>query len=237
MPKLPPEHHQQDHQHDHYKGHRERLRQRIFDKGAASLQDYELLEALLFHVNARGDTKPLAKDLLKSFGHFRAIIQADPAALKAVKGVGTQSIVFFELIRELSLRMSHHAAFQEQVLASWNDVITFCRESIGYERTERFMVLYLDSKNKLIRADEPHKGTVDRVMVYPREIVKTATQQNTASVILVHNHPSDHTEPSKADIDMTKSIVSALQSVQITVHDHIIIGPSTFTSFKSLGLL
>ena len=74
-------------------------------------------------------------------------------------------------------------------------------------------------------------------MVYPREIVKTATQHDAASVILVHNHRSDHTEPSNADIEMTKAIVQALQTVNITVHDHVIIGPSSHTSFKTLGLL
>ena len=218
-------------------GHRNRLRQRIVDSGTSSLRDYEILEALLFNTNPRGDTKPTAKKLIETFGTLNQIIHADPKDLKKIKGIGDHSLVFFLLIREMMLRMSKYEATKKPVLSSWNEVITFCRESIGFEQSERFMVLYLNTKNTLIHSDHPHKGTVDRVTVYPREIVKTATQFDAASVILVHNHPSDNTEPSKADIDMTKAVVNALQTVQITVHDHIIIGPSNFTSFKTLGLL
>ncbi len=223
--------------HDDKAGHRKRLRQRIFDKDASSLQDYEILEALLFNINKRADTKTVAKALLNKFGTFRNLINADPSDFKDVPGIGDQSIVFFALIREITLRLSRHDAFADPVLSSWSEVIIYCRERIGFKKTESFMVLYLNSKNRIIHNEEPQKGTVDRVMVYPREIVKTATQHDAASVILVHNHPSDHTEPSKADIEMTKAIVQALQTVNIAVHDHIIIGPSSHTSFKTLGLL
>ena len=223
--------------HDDKKGHRDRLRQRIFDKDASSLQDYEILEALLFNLYKRGDTKPVAKALLKKFGSFRSLINANPSDFKDIPGIGDQTIVFFALIREMVLRLSRHDAFADPVLSSWNEVIIYCRERIGFKQPESFMVLYLNSKNRIIHDEEPQKGTVVRVMVYPREIVKTATQHDAASVILVHNHPSDHTEPSNADIEMTKAIVQALQTVNITVHDHVIIGPSSHTSFKTLGLL
>ena len=223
--------------HDDKKGHRDRLRQRIIERGAASLHDYEVLEALLFNVISRRDTKPLAKTLLDKFGSFRGLINARPEELESVEGIGKQADVFLILIREMTLRLSRHDAFANPVLSSWNEVITYCRERIGYKKTESFMVLYLNSKNTLILDEKPQKGTFDRVMVYPREIVKTATQHDAASVILVHNHPSDHTEPSKPDIEMTKAIVQALQTVNIAVHDHIIIGPSNHTSFKTLGLL
>ena len=222
---------------DDKQGHRKRLRQRIFDKDVSSLQDYEVLEALLFNLYKMGDTKPKAKALLKEFGSFRNLINANPSDFEDIHGIGDQAIVFFALIREMVLRLSRHDASAKSVLSSWNEVIIYCRERIGFEKTESFMVLYLNSKNRIIHDEEPQKGTVDRVMVYPREIVKTATQHDAASVILVHNHPSDHTEPSKADIEMTKAIVQALQTVNIAVHDHIIIGPSSHTSFKTLGLL
>ena len=223
--------------HNDKQGHRDRLRQRIIERGAASLHHYEVLEALLFNLYKMGDTKPKAKALLQEFGSFRNLINTKPEELIKVDGIGDQAAVFLILIREMTLRLSRHDAFANPVLSSWNEVITYCRERIGYKKTESFMVLYLNSKNTLILDEEPQKGTVDRVMVYPREIVKTATQHDAASVILVHNHPSDHTEPSKPDIEMTKAIVQALQTVNIVVHDHIIIGPSNYTSFKTLGLL
>ena len=236
-PSPPQNKNHDDKTHDDKKGHRQRLCQRILDKEASSLHDYEILEALLFSIIPRRDTKPIAKALLKKFKNFRRMINADPNELEEFKGIGDQAVVFMMLIRQLMLRLSHDDVHGQPVLSSWNEVITYCRESIGFQKTASFMVLYLDSKNRLIHEEKPHKGTVDRVMVYPREIVKTAMKKDAASVILVHNHPSDHTEPSKPDIEMTKAIVQALLTVNVAVHDHVIIGPSNHTSFKTLGLL
>ncbi|MEO0912394.1 MAG: JAB domain-containing protein, partial [Pseudomonadota bacterium] len=96
---------------------------------------------------------------------------------------------------------------------------------------------YLDRRNALISDEAQGSGTVDHVPVYPREVAKRALELNASSVILVHNHPSGDPSPSQADIDMTRQIEDAAAVMNITIHDHIIVGRAQETSFRSLGLL
>ena len=218
-------------------GHRDRVRYRILRHGASTLQDYEILEALLFYIERRRDTKDLAKTLLNEFKTIRNVLKAAPDDLRRFSGIGDHAVVLFTLIDDMIKRSAKEDAFKAPLLQSWQHVIDDCRETIGYKKTEYFMVIYLDAKNRLILAEEPKSGTVDRVAIYPREIVKTATQRNATSVILVHNHPSGDTTPSRQDIEMTKSIRDALATIQVKVHDHLIISPTEHASFKNLGLL
>jgi DNA repair protein RadC len=97
--------------------------------------------------------------------------------------------------------------------------------------------LFLDKKNRLIADEVQQEGTVDHTPVYPREVVKRALELSATAIILVHNHPSGDPTPSQADIDMTLKIIQAADSLNITVHDHIVIGRSREVSFRSHGLL
>ncbi|MCE2517333.1 MAG: DNA repair protein RadC [Alphaproteobacteria bacterium] len=223
---------------DSRKNHRKRMRQRIADKGHGSLVDYELVEVLLYGVQAQGDTKPLAKALLKHFGSIQELVQAPYDELIRIDGVGPMTAQSIALIREFNLRISKHEAFDRApLLQSWDAVIAHCRMTIGHSRTEKFMAIYLDSMNGLITEDVFETGTVNKVTVYPREIVKSALAHHAVAVIIVHNHPSDNTTPSKQDIAMTKTIRDALNTVDIALHDHLIISKSNVSSFKTLGLM
>lgn len=218
--------------------HRDSMRKRMTNKGVGTVVDYELIEVLLFYTQSRGDTKPLAKALLQQFKTIHELVYATREDITSIKGAGPATALLFELIREVNLRISKEAAFdQGPLLQSWQAVITYCREQIGRSPTEKFMALYLNSSNRLIEDDVLDTGTVNRVTVYPREIVKTALSLNAVAVIIVHNHPSDDTTPSKQDIAMTKAIRDALKTVDIILHDHLIIGKSSDTSFKQLGLM
>jgi DNA repair protein RadC len=108
---------------------------------------------------------------------------------------------------------------------------------MAHRDTEQFRVLYLDTKNTLIADESQAQGTIDHVPVYPREVVKRALDLNAAAIILVHNHPSGDPTPSQADIDMTNQIADAANALQITLHDHLIIGKSQEFSFKAQGFL
>jgi DNA repair protein RadC len=108
---------------------------------------------------------------------------------------------------------------------------------MGFERGERIAVLYLDSRNRLISSDILAEGTVNRVNIYTREVVREAVLKKAVSIILVHNHPSGDTTPSKQDIEMTRRIRDALKNVDIILHDHLIISPSSCSSFKTMGLI
>jgi DNA repair protein RadC len=221
----------------HYHGHRERLRERVVTKGAESLADYEILEALLFAARPNGDMKPLAKRLMQRFGSLAAVLSADPARLREVEGVGPAAVAVLKVGRETARRLAREETSERPVIASWDRLLSYCRIALADETVERFHLLFLDKKNQLI-ADEPQsRGTVDHTPVYPREVVKRALELDAAAIILVHNHPSGDPTPSKADVEMTREIVDAAKKLNLKVHDHVIISRRAHTSFKQRGLL
>jgi len=122
-------------------------------------------------------------------------------------------------------------------ISSWTALIAYCRASMAHRGTEQFRVFYLDRKNVLIADEEQARGTVDHVPVYPREVIKRALQLNASALILIHNHPSGDPTPSPDDIAMTNQIKAACEPMNITLHDHIIIGKSCELSFRSEGYL
>lgn len=220
----------------HYFGHRERLRERFEEAGPASLQDYELLEMLLFYVNRRGDTKGQAKALLARFGTLDGVLATPENLLTEVKGVGPAAAKLFALVRDISARASRNAIRSREVLSSWTAVIDYARKRIGQLPTEEFHILFLDRKNQLIRDERQGTGTVDHVPVYPREIIKRALELSASAMVLVHNHPSGDPTPSDADVAMTRQIVALAEPMGITVHDHIIVAAERHTSLKAEGL-
>jgi DNA repair protein RadC len=120
------------------------------------------------------------------------------------------------------------------VLSSWQAVMDYCALSVRGE-VERFHVLYLDRKNRLISDERLSIGTVDHVPVYPREVLKRALALNASALILVHNHPSGDPEPSDSDIRMTQEVHSACAVLGLTLHDHIIVGAGRETSLRARG--
>ncbi len=218
-------------------GHRQRLRDRLFDHGSASLADYEVLEMLLFGAQARGDTKPLAKRLLKAFGSVSAVLGASKEELLKVEGLGPTSVALLKITYEAGRRLAREELYERPTVNSHDKLIAYCRAEIGHEKVEQLLLLFLDNKYKVI-ADERHqRGTVNHTPAYPREIVKRALDHHASFLILVHNHPSGDTTPSRADIKMTEQISAAAKPIGIAVIDHIIISKREDFSFKSNGLL
>jgi DNA repair protein RadC len=221
----------------HYLGHRERLRERLLGAGPAALADYELLEYLLFSARPRGDMKPLAKALLTRFGSLAGVLGADKEALLTVPGLGEASVAALLATRAAALQFVRAQVTERPVLASWQALMDYCNAAQGFAEIEEFRLLFLDRRNALI-ADERHqRGTVDHTPAYPREVVKRALDLGASALILLHNHPSGDTTPSRADIDMTLAIQSALKPVGIALHDHVIVGRGRHSSLKNLGLI
>ncbi len=221
----------------HYHGHRERLRRRMLDKGVEALSDLEVLEYLLFGARPRGDTKPLAKTLVKRFGSLAGVLGASRQELASVEGLGEASIAALKVVPEAARRLALEEASERPVIASWDKLLAYCRIAMGHEKVEQFRLLFLDKKNRLIADELQQKGTVDHTPVYPREVIKRALELGASALILVHNHPSGDATPSKADIEMTREVQEAATKLGISVHDHIVISKSGHNSFKSLGLL
>lgn len=221
----------------HYVGHRSRLRDRLLTGDADALPDYELLELVLFGANARGDVKPLAKKLLARFGSFAGVLTADPAQLGAVEGVGPVAIATLKTIQAAARRLAREQARTAPVLAGWQAVLDYCRIAMAHEPIEQVRLLFLDRKNHLIGDEVVQRGTIDHTPLYPRDVVKRALEVGATALILVHNHPTGDPTPSKADIDMTRTLARAAEGVGISLHDHLIIGRHGHSSFKALGLL
>ncbi len=205
--------------------------------GADAVPDYELLELVLFRSIPRRDVKPLARALLERFGDFNRVLSAPSARLSDVEGVGPAVITDLKIVEAAAHRLARAKVLQKHVISSWDAVLDYCRTAMAHRETEQFRVLYLDRKNTLIADEAQAQGTVDHVPVYPREIAKRALELNASALILVHNHPSGDPTPSQSDIDMTERIEAACTALNLTLHDHLIIGKSAELSFRSEGYL
>lgn len=221
----------------HWLGHRQRLRARFLEAGGDALQDYELLELLLFSAIPRRDVKPVAKALLKAFGSLWAVVNATPADLVRRGGLGETAATTVAVTAAISRRMHWRQLKDQPVLSSWARLVEYVERAMAHDTVEQFRLLFLDRKNKLLADEVQHRGTVDHTAAYPREVVRRALDHGASAVILVHNHPSGDPEPSRADIELTKEIVAACQTLGITVHDHLIVGKGRQVSFKAKGLM
>ena len=218
-------------------GHRARLRKRLLDGGAEALADYEVLEYLLFAANPRGDTKPLAKALLARFGHLNAVLNAEPGALRQVKGVGETGAAALKAVALAARRMARGEVEQKPVLGSWQALLDYLTIDMAHLTVERVRVLYLDVRNRLIMDHHLGDGSIDEAAIHPREVVKRALDLGASALILVHNHPSGNPEPSRADIQITQRIAEAGRLLGIVVHDHVIVGREGHVSLKAKGLI
>jgi DNA repair protein RadC len=218
-------------------GHRGRLRARLLDGGAEALADYEVLEYLLFGANARGDTKPLAKELLARFGSLAGVLEASPGALKQVKGISEASVGALKITALAARRMARSEVRQKPVLGSWQALLDYLAIDMANLTVERVRGLYLNARNQLILDHEIGTGTVDEAAIYPREVIRQGLDIGATALILVHNHPSGNPEPSRADIQITQRIAEAGRLLGITVHDHVIVGSEGHVSLRAKGLI
>ncbi len=202
--------------------------------GALVMTDAGVLELLLAFAG-EGQPAPLAKVALERFGSLAEALAADATALGDV-GIDADSTTLFAVVREAASRLGARGVRERPVLTNWQQLIDYCHVAMARDQVEQFRVLYLDRKNCLL-ADEVQHGTVDHVPVYPREVVRRALTHNASALILLHNHPSGEPKPSRDDIEMTRQVKSAAETLGITLHDHVIIGRSGHASFRSLGLL
>jgi len=218
-------------------GHRARLRQRLLEGGSEALADYEVLEYLLFGARARGDTKPLAKALIDRFGSLSAVLDAEPGALRQVKGISDAGIGALKIAALAARRMARSEVRQKPVLGSWQALLDYLAIDMAHLTVERVRVLYLDSRNRLVRDHLASEGTIDEAAIHPREVIRRGLDIGATALILVHNHPSGNPEPSRADIQITQRIAEAGRLLGITVHDHVIVGREGHVSLRAKGLI
>lgn len=221
----------------HGEGHRGRLRDRLLDGGGNALLDHELVEFLLTLAIPRRDMKPLAKELINTFGSLSALLTADGESIKKVSGMGEKSTAAIKIVQAAALRLISEPVREQPILTSWQALLDYLRADMAHLVHERVRVLHLNSKNRLIRDELVSEGSIDQAAIYTREVIKRALELGSAAIILVHNHPSGDSTPSRQDIAITKDICEAGGKLGIAVHDHIIIGKDGHSSFRSKGLI
>jgi len=218
-------------------GHRARLRHRILSGHGHGLHDHELVEYLLALAIPRRDTKSLARQLIYEFGGFSRLLVADADVLQNFPGMGETSAAALKIVQIAALRLISEPVRTQPVLGSWQALLDYLRADMAHLAHERVRVLHLDSKNRLIRDELVSEGSIDQAAIYTREVIRRALALGTAAIILVHNHPSGDSTPSRQDIAITRDICAAGRTLGIAVHDHIIVGRDGHTSFRSRGLI
>lgn len=211
----------------------ERPREQLLSRGAESVSDAGLIAILLRNGLQGKDVVSFSRELLNEFGSLGALLNADVSELKKIKGLGPAKITQLLAAVELSKRQLKEKCIGKKYIQHSQDVFDYLSISLKDQRVEYFKVIYLDRKNGIIEIKELSKGTIDKALVYPREIIRHAISIDACSLIFVHNHPSGGIKPSAHDIAVTKKLVKACEAVEIDVLDHIIIGGNDYFSFKN----
>jgi DNA repair protein radC len=206
-----------------HEGHRERLRQTFLEHGASTLHEHQLLELLLTYAIPRRDTNPLAHSLLAAYGSLDKVLAANPYDLMRQEGIGRQAAVLLALAGALMQRGG--AARPEKAALNTPEAASrYCMALLAGAKYEETYVISLDKRRAVLHADKVASGTLGETVLYPRLVLECALRHGANSVILTHNHPSGNPQPSSEDVKTTRSVYDALQTVSITLHDHIIVG-------------
>jgi DNA repair protein RadC len=215
----------------------ERPREKLLQKGAASLSDAEVL-AIFLRTGVTGKSAvDLARDLLIRFGSLTQMFAASEIDFCETHGMGQAKYVQLQAVLEMSRRALKEEMQCGDALNSPRAVRDYLRLLLGGRQQEVFLALFLDTQHRVIASEELFHGTLSQTSVYPREVVKRALAHNAAAVILAHNHPSGVAEPSQADQLLTAALKQALGLVDVRVLDHFVVAGGQTLSFAEKGLI
>lgn len=215
----------------------ERPREKLLDHGAKALSDAELL-AIFLRTGIKGRTAlDLARDLIMHFGGLRGLLGASSADFCEYKGMGPAKYVQLQAALEMSKRYFRDELRESCVISNPEACKRYVVHALSGRQQETFAVLYLNTQNAILSFDELFQGTIDAASVYPREVVRSVLKQGASAVILCHNHPSGSTQPSQADIEITRRLKQALELIDVRVLDHLIVADTQAISMAELGLM
>ncbi len=217
-------------------GHRKRLRNRFREEGLDHFDEVSVLELLLFYAKPRVDTKELARKLLNQFGSLSRVLEATPAELENVEGVGEQTSTLLSLITQLGRYYLVNHSDNPKILNSTEMYGKFLVDNFHGRRDESVFLLCLDAKCKMLACQMVGEGSVSSANVPIRKIVEIALSANATTVVLAHNHPSGLAIPSEEDKEATERLAVALDAMDIILADHVVVADRDFVSLAQSGM-
>jgi len=219
----------------------ERPRERLVERGPGALSPAELI-AILVRTGLHGSNAvDIGKQLVQRFGSLGAMARASVDDLQCVRGIGRDKAVTLVAAFTLASKMAEELQRESPVLDNPANIADLLREQNRTMNVETFQILLLNTRRRLIRVEQVSQGTLDTILVHPREVFKSAIAARAAAVVLVHNHPSGDPTPSEADIKVTRDLIRAGQLLKMEVLDHVILGratvdrPKDYSSLRELG--
>ena len=209
-----------------HEGHRKRTREKYRRNGLDGFADHEVLELLLFYANKRSDTNETAHRLLRRFGSLSAVLEASYDELVQVEDVGDVAATLITMVPALFRRYSDDKVSSITEIVSSQQAIDYSKPKFFGLSTERGALIFLDSQNRVKNFIFVCEGSLNTTSLDIRKCVQLALNNNASSVILVHNHPTGVASPSRADVETTQALVSAMMPIGIAVSDHIILTDS-----------
>jgi DNA repair protein RadC len=222
---------------DHRQGHRQRLRDKFLSSGLAGFHDYEVIELLLTLATPRKDCKTSAKAALEKFKSLPGVLEAATADLCAIEGIGPVNVFGIKLVKAVADRCLEQKLEGGTPLNNSGDLYDYLRLTMRDKSREVFKAVFLDAKNRIIASENLFTGTLTASAVYPREVVAAVLRHHAAAVIFAHNHPSGDPRPSEEDVAITRRLVQACAVMDITVHEHLIVGGNGYFSFADQGYM
>ncbi|MFM0245176.1 RadC family protein [Paraburkholderia sediminicola] len=210
-------------------------RERLIEKGPSALSDTEMIVLVLGAGLPGHDVFDVARTLLNRFGSLRAMLDASYADFDGLRGIGPAKKAQLLAIMEMARRSLVDKLRERSLMNSPEAVEDYLRLRIGGSPHEVFMSLFLDARHRLIHCEESARGTLTRMAVHPREIVRRALSLNAASLIVAHNHPSGAVQPSASDCRLTHTLRDALALIDVQLIDHLVISADRTYSFARAG--
>ncbi len=206
---------------------------KLKEYGLKSFSDREVLELLLTFSTSKQDTKKLSLNLIKSFGSFKNVLDANSFELQETEDLNSQSAMLINMVREIITRYSYGEIKKRKRALNKEECFDYCTTHLQNKKQEFFEVLLLDKKKVLISAEVITEGNVDSASVSFRKIIELVFKHNAKFVICVHNHPSGNPEPSEEDKHMTKQLKIVLQNLEVPLIDHLIVGEGKIYSIET----
>jgi DNA repair protein RadC len=214
----------------------ERPRERLIRNGPESLSNAELLGVILRTGSNKENVVSLSSRILSNY-NIKQLSLANVSRLMQVHGVGKAKAAQIAAVFELARRLETFVEEPKRKICSPKDVYTLMYPKMREQKKEKFITLCLDTKNQILREEVISIGSLNASIVHPREVFKSALMESSASVIMIHNHPSGDPSPSREDIMVTEKLVEGGKLLGIEVLDHIIIGDGRYISLKDEGFV